>query len=117
MAKSFKLPHDHDLKTRSLLEEIPGDDVFEKASGISALLSDARRLEILWLLCHVEECVINIAAIMKMSSPAVCHHLRALKQSGIIKSRKDGKEVYYSVSDPGKAEALKKLIKSILAID
>ncbi|HPR23971.1 MAG TPA: metalloregulator ArsR/SmtB family transcription factor [Bacillota bacterium] len=117
MAKSFNLPHDHDVNTSSLLEDIPGDDAFEKASGISALLSDARRLEILWLLCHVEECVINIAAIMKMTSPAICHHLRLLKQSGLIKSRKGGKEVYYSVSDPGKAEALKRLIKSMLEIN
>ena len=41
-----------------------------------------------------EECVLNISAMLEMSSPAVSHHLRPLKNSGLIVSRREGKEVY-----------------------
>ena len=57
-----------------------------------SLLSDPSRLRIFWLLCHCEECVMNISALVDMSSPAVSHHLRNLKASGLIVSRREGKE-------------------------
>ena len=62
-------------------------------------LGDPSRLRIFWLLCHCEECVLNIAAIVNMSSPAVSHHLRLLKSSGLIVSRREGKEMYYRTAD------------------
>ena len=43
--------------------------------------------------------MLNIAALLNMSSPAVCHHLRPLKNSGLITSRREGKEVYYKAAD------------------
>ncbi len=43
-------------------------------------LGDTTRVRIFWLLCHCEECVINISAMMEMSSPAVSHHLRPLQK-------------------------------------
>ena len=73
-------------------------DVY-KRQGLCRLLSDAGRVRIFWLLCHCEECVVNLAAMVGMSSPAASHHLRQLKDSGLIISRRIGKEVYYRAAD------------------
>ena len=79
-------------------------------------LSDPTRIRIFWLLCHYEECVINISAILEMSSPAVSHHLRPLKNSGLIVSRRDGKEVYYRAADTEECRLLHKMIEEVMEI-
>ena len=65
---NVSLPHDHNENTIKLLETKPDDEVFATVSGTFGLISDSTRLEILWLLCHTEECVMNIAAAVGMSS-------------------------------------------------
>ena len=110
------LPHDHgnisDLDTfRKLLADNEG---FDKVSRIMSQLGDANRLRIFWLLCHHEECVTNISAIMNMSSPAVSHHLRALKDGGLIRSRREGKEVYYKAADIPETKFLHKMVEDLL---
>lgn len=92
------LPHNHGSKTAELIDCKPDLIVFEQTAGIFQMISDSTRLKILWLLCHSEDCVVNIAAAIDMSSPAVSHHLRLLKQAGLIVSRKDGKETYYTLA-------------------
>ena len=63
-----------------------------------------------------EECVINIAAIMDMSSPAISHHLRLLKACGLITSRRNGKEMYYKAADTEIVSELHYAIDKIAAI-
>ncbi len=92
------LPHNHNTKTEEFIKCKPEEVVFEKSANIFQMISDITRLKILWLLCHSEDCVINIAAAIEMSSPAVSHHLRLLKQAGLIVSRKVGKETYYTLA-------------------
>ena len=58
------------------------------------------------------ECVINISAILGMSSPAASHHLRSLRDSRLIVSRRAGKEVYYKASDTEESLLLQKLLKT-----
>jgi DNA-binding transcriptional ArsR family regulator len=77
------------------------------------MMSDGKRIQIFWLLCHCEECVMNISALVDMSSPAVSHHLRQLKTSGLIVSRREGKEVYYKVADTEKAALLHSMIEQL----
>ncbi|MBR2472402.1 MAG: winged helix-turn-helix transcriptional regulator [Clostridia bacterium] len=80
-------------------------------------LGDGSRLRIFWLLCHCEECVINISAMVEMSSPAVSHHLKQLKSAGFIVSRRDGKEVYYTAADTDRARLLHNMMKQLLTLD
>ena len=77
-------------------------------------LGDGTRLRIYWLLLHHEDCVTNISAIMGMSSPAVSHHLRALKDGGLIKSRRVGKEVYYKAEGASDSEYLHRMIEELM---
>lgn len=75
------IPHDHGQHIDQVLAKMPPEPEFGKASGVFQQLCDPSRLRILWLLCHCEECVYNLSAAVNMSSPAVSHHLRSLKQS------------------------------------
>lgn len=89
---------------------------FQAVAGLCRLLSDANRVRIFWLLCHCEECVQNISALMEMSSPAVSHHLRGLKDNGLIVSRRVGKEVFYKAADTDQSRLLHIMIEKVMAI-
>lgn len=116
--EKYVLPHDHgDHKNINFIEkELENSNNFKIVSEIFKQLSDTSRLKIFWLLCHMEECVINISAILKMSSPAVSHHLRELKTSGLVITRRIGKEVYYHASDTEEVNILHKMIETIMEI-
>ena len=79
-------------------------------------LGDGSRIRIFWLLCHCEECVINLSAMVDMSSPAVSHHLKQLKSAGLIVSRRDGKEVYYRAADTEPAQNFHHMIEWLVKI-
>lgn len=117
MTDKIILPHNHDENTLRLLSNKPAPDVFTTVSATFGLISDSTRLEILWLLCHSEECVMNIAAAVEMSSPAVSHHLRILKNSGLLKTRRTGKEVYYTLADTEEANLVHRIVDSIFEIN
>ncbi|MGP1441756.1 MAG: ArsR/SmtB family transcription factor [Anaerovoracaceae bacterium] len=110
------LPHTHDSNEEQVLKNMPELSTIQAVSNAMKQLGDPTRLQIFWLLCHCEECVVNIAAIVKMTSPAVSHHLRLLKDSGLINSRRDGKEVYYSASEDALAQSLHHTIEEIASI-
>lgn len=110
------LPHQHNQETPELIKHLPDTEHFQLTADVFKQLSDTTRLRIFWILCHCEECVINIAAIMDMSSPAVAHHLRLLRTSGLIESRREGKETYYRASDSKKAQSLHHMIEEMMEI-
>ncbi len=108
------LPHDHGNHTG--LEAIPSDLQFKTVADICKQLADPTRLRIFWILCHCRECVINISALMEMSSPAVSHHLKQLRLSGLIESTREGKEVYYFAANTPQARLLHDLIEQVMEI-
>ena len=116
--EKMKLPHQHgEGEDNALLQEqLDRVDYFQTVAEVFKQLDDTTRIRIFWLLCHCEECVLNISAMMKMSSPAVSHHLRPLKNSGLIVSRREGKEVYYRAADTEQSRLLHKMIERIMEI-
>lgn len=113
-----ELPHRHgNDRDLSRLEHCMQEaESFQAVAGLCRLLSDANRVRIFWLLCHCEECVVNIAAMMDMSSPAVSHHLRTLRDSGLLVTRRDGKEVYYHAADTAQARLLHEMIEQVMDV-
>ena len=113
------LPHYHGEEPthadviRELLEK---SDTFTNLANIFKQLGDATRIRIFWLLCHCEECVVNIAAMLDMSSHAVSHHLRTLRSSGLLVTRRDGKEVYYHAADTAQSRLLHELIEQVMDV-
>ena len=114
----MNLPHDHGHKVNLdvILREMPSIEEFSVASDVFKLLGDASRVKLFWILCHTEECVTDLAAMMNMSAPALSHHLRFLKTSGLIVSRRAGKEVFYRCADTQLAEALHHIIENVVEI-
>ena len=93
------LPHHHDEYAHELLHHMPPAEHFSLLAELFRQLGDGTRLRLFWLLCHTEQCVTNLSAMMQMSSPALSHHLRLLKDAGLVVSCRSGKEVYYSLDD------------------
>ena len=99
MTYTHILAHGND--SEAVKKAMPSVDDCAAVAEVFKLISDGSRLRILWLLCHREVSVGDIAEMMDMSNPAVSHHLRILKKSGIISSRVvlwtvAGKEKKYS---------------------
>ncbi len=110
------LPHNHNINSAVIEEALPDDSAIMGVSEAMKQLGDPTRLRIFWYLCHTEECVLDIAAAIKMTSPAVSHHLRLLKASGLIVSRRNGKEMLYRAADTELAGALHLIIENIAKI-
>lgn len=110
------LPHHHGQDEDRIREYLPGEEEIAGVSEALKQLGDPSRLRIFWLLCHCEECVINLSSMVEMSSPAVSHHLRQLKTSGLIVSRREGKEVYYKAAQTQQAQLLHHMIEAMVEI-
>lgn len=111
-----RLPHDHGQSMENQLDHMPSVEEFQTAADIFKQLGDGSRIRIFWLLCHCEECVINLSSMVEMSSPAVSHHLRQLKAAGLIVSRREGKEVYYKAAETEQAQLLHQMIEHLVEI-
>lgn len=116
--KTELMPHDHGNARRAaaLKMQLRRGGSFDTVAGVFQLLDDGSRVRIFWLLCHCEECVLNISALTDMSSPAVSHHLRLLKDAGLIESRREGKEVYYRAADTPTVKLLHGVIEKAMEI-
>ena len=108
--------HGEQRHAEQLHRELMNTARFGAVSEIFKQLSDPTRVRIFWLLSHQEECVVNIAALLDMSSPAVFHHLRSLTESGLLVSRRDGKEVYYRAADTGQIRLLHEIVEQVMEI-
>lgn len=118
MSKDIRLPHIHndEEKEKEVIRHLPGIEEISRVAGAMKQLGDPLRARIFWLLCHTEECVINIAALMDMSSPAVAHHLKLLKEADLIVSRRDGKEMYYRAADSEMVDVLHHSLEAVMEI-
>ena len=105
---------DHDIA--QILKQSKKIEDFEKISDILGKMSDPKRAQIFWILCHCEECVADLAEITGMSSPAVSHHLKVLKECGLIESRRDGKEVCYRAADSPLSMLMHTVTEEIMAV-
>ena len=108
------LPHDHGPNSQHALNQMAGNEDFLIISDLFKQLSDPSRIRIFWLLCHCEECVMNLSALMEMSSPAVSHHLKQLRAAGLLTSRREGKEVYYRAANTLQTKLLHDAIKQLV---
>lgn len=81
------------------LNKMPNENTFNKLAEFFKLLGDTTRAKILWALDQNEMCVCDIANVLGMSKSSISHQLGTLRRSNIVKCRKQGKEVYYTLDD------------------
>lgn len=114
----MELPHHHGegQETAMIQAQLGHVERFQTVAEVFKQLGDTTRIRVFWLLCHCEECVVNISAMLEMSSPAVSHHLRPLRNSGLIVCRRDGKEVYYRAADTPQSQLLHQMIEQVMQI-
>lgn len=81
------------------LKVMKDEDLFNKMAEFFKILGDTTRVRILFALDQNEMCVCDIANVLGMSKSSISHQLGTLRRSGIVKCRKQGKEVYYMLDD------------------
>lgn len=89
----------HEDVVKDTLNKMKDEDLLNKLSDFFKILGDTTRLKILYALDQNELCVCDIANVLKMSKSSISHQLATLKQSGIVKCEKRGKEVFYMLDD------------------
>lgn len=89
----------HDDVVMAVREKMPEDDTIMDLSDTFKVFSDSTRLKILCALSSGEMCTCDLSALLGMTQSAISHQLRILKQSNLVKNRREGKVVYYSIAD------------------
>ena len=86
-------------KVKQTVKTIPQTEDIGQMAGIFKALSDPSRLKIVLALLNQEHCVCDIAAICSQTDSAISHQLRILRTLKIVKNRREGKSIYYSIDD------------------
>lgn len=80
-------------------DKMPEEELLYDLAELFKVFGDSTRIRILWALDEAELCVCDIAVLLNMTQSAISHQLRVLKQADLVKSRKQGKIVFYSLKD------------------
>ena len=92
--------HHHDLTSVPLPEQLsPNAELLDDLAELYKIFGDSTRIKILYTLFTEERGVGDIARLLGMTMSAISHQLRALKNARLVKSRRDGKTVFYSLAD------------------
>ena len=89
----------HEEVVKDTLNKMPQPELFDKIAEFFKIIGDPTRTKILFALDQNEMCVCDIANVLGMSKSSISHQLGTLRRMGIVKCRRDGKEVYYMLDD------------------
>ncbi len=91
--------HVHDDLVKAVRAQMPDENDLADLAELFKIFGDSTRIRILYVLFEAEMCVCDIAMLLGMSQSAVSHQLRLLKQAKLVRNRRDGKTVFYSLAD------------------
>ncbi len=89
----------HDGLVRIVNETMPEETELYDLAELFKVFGDSTRIRILFVLSSAEVCVCDLAKVLNMTQSAISHQLRILKQNKLVKSRREGKSVFYSLAD------------------
>ena len=89
----------HEDVVKAVSEAMPEDEILYDLAELYKVFGDSTRIKILYVLLEAEMCVCDIATLLQMGQSAISHQLRVLKQMRLVKFRRDGRTVFYSLAD------------------
>ncbi len=103
----------HEETVAEVRKSMADDETVADISDFFRIFGDSTRIKILWALDKSELCVCDIAALISMTKSAVSHQLRVLKDARLVKSRRDGKVVFYSLADAHVKDIFEKAVEHL----
>lgn len=91
--------HSHKKKVDKVMKTMPEEETLYDLAELYKVFGDSTRIKILYVLYESELCVCDIASLLSMTISAISHQLKILKQADLVKSRKSGRTVFYSLAD------------------
>ncbi len=91
--------HAHKDIVEKVNRKMPDEEILYDLAELFKIFGDSTRIKILYVLFESEMCVCDIALLLNMTQSAISHQLRALKQSKLVKYRREGKTIFYSLAD------------------
>lgn len=91
--------HAHEALVDQVRKAMPGEDTLYDLTELFRVFGDSTRIRILYVLFEAEMCVCDIAQLLGMTQSAISHQLRSLKNARLVKARREGKTVFYSLAD------------------
>lgn len=89
----------HEDSVNKVINSLPKNKSLQQLGDFFKIFGDPTRLKIIFSLYYSELCVFDLAAVIGISQSGISHQLRTLKQMGIVKNRRWGKTIYYSLDD------------------
>ena len=91
--------HAHSDLIERVNENMPDEEILYEIAELYKIFGDSTRIKILYVLFEAEMCVNDISQLLNISTSAISHQLRILKQAQLVKFRREGKTIFYSLSD------------------
>lgn len=91
--------HVHEEIVSKVKNEVPKEELLYDLADFFKVFADSTRVKILYVLMCEEMCVCDLAQILGMTQSAISHQLRMLKQMDLVRNRRDGKTIFYSLAD------------------
>ncbi len=92
-------PESHEELRKAILDKQPADETLYDLAELFKVFGDSTRIKILYAMLETELCVNDIAGLLGLSQSSVSHQLRILKTSKLVKFRREGKSIFYSLDD------------------
>lgn len=93
------MAHDHSELLKKIKKDMPADELLQDLGDLFKVFGDTTRIKIMYALYEGEMCVCAISELLNMTQSAISHQLKTLKDANLVSARRDGKEIYYSLSD------------------
>ena len=105
--------HVQEAIVQKVQQQMPNEDVLFDLSELFKIFGDSTRIRILYCLFASEMCVCDIATLLNMTQSAISHQLSVLKKNKLVKSRRDGKTMFYSLADSHVVTILDQVVEHV----
>lgn len=93
------MAHNHSELLKKIRKDMPADELLQDLGDLFKIFGDTTRIKIIYALYEDEMCVCAISELLSMTQSAISHQLKTLKDANLVRARRDGKEIYYSLAD------------------